>query len=31
MEVGEDEASFFDIEGLTKRVENEYGVYYTRE
>ena len=27
----EDEASFFDIEGLTKRVENEYGVYYTRE
>ena len=31
MEVGEDEASFFDIDGLTKRVENEYGVYYTRE
>lgn len=30
MEVGEDEASFFDTDGLIKRVENEYGAYYTR-
>jgi hypothetical protein len=30
MEVSEDEANFFDIEELTKRVENEYGVYYAR-
>ena len=26
----EDEANFFDIEGLTKRIENEYGIYYVR-
>ena len=31
MEITEDEAQFFDIEGLTKRIENEYGVYYTRQ
>lgn len=31
MEVSEDEAQFFDVEGLTKRVESEYGVYYTRQ
>ena len=30
MEISEDEAKFFDVEGLTKRVESEYGVYYTR-
>lgn len=30
MEVAEDEARFFDVEELTKRVESEYGVYYTR-
>ena len=30
MEVSEDEANFFDIEGLTKRIENEYGIYYVR-
>lgn len=30
MEISEDEAQFFDVEGLTKRVESEYGVYYTR-
>ena len=26
-----DEDTFFDVEGLTKRVESEYGVYYTRQ
>lgn len=31
MEVSEDEAQFFDVDGLTKRVESEYGVYYTRQ
>ena len=31
MEVSEDEVQFFDVERLTKRVESEYGVYYTRQ
>lgn len=31
MEIPEDEALFFDVEGLTKRVESKYGVYYTRQ
>ena len=31
MEVTEDEAQFFDVEGLTKRVESKYGAYYTRQ
>lgn len=31
MEVAEDEAQFFDIEGLVERVESEYGVYYKRK
>jgi hypothetical protein len=30
MEVTEDEAQFFDVEGLVNRVESEYGVYYKR-
>lgn len=31
MEVTEDDAQFFDVEGLTKRVESKYGAYYTRQ
>lgn len=31
MEINEDEANFFDIEDLTKKIESEYGVYYTRQ
>ena len=31
MEITEDDANYFDIEDLTKRVESEYGVYYTRQ
>lgn len=31
MYVAEDEAQFFDVEGLTKPVESKYGVYYTRQ
>ena len=30
MEIGEDEAQCFDIEGLIHRFESEFGVYYTR-
>lgn len=30
MEISEADANFFDVEGLTKRIESEYGVYYTR-
>lgn len=30
MEITEDEAQFFDVEGLVNRKESEYGVYYTR-
>ena len=30
MEIGEDEAQFFDVEELNHRVESDFGVYYTR-
>lgn len=31
MEVTEEEADFFDIDGLTKRITDEKGTYYTRD
>lgn len=30
MEITEDEASFFDVEGLTERISDNLGVYYKR-